>query len=74
MLARMWGEGKCHLCLVGVQTCIASMEINVAVPKETENKPKSVSKIFIHSGASTQRILHPTPEILANPWLPLSYS
>jgi hypothetical protein len=43
MLARMWNKRHTPPLLLEVQICIATMEINMAVPQKLENK--STSKI-----------------------------
>ena len=40
VLAWMWSKRNTHLLLVGVQTCIATMEISVVVPQEDVNLPQ----------------------------------
>lgn len=37
MLVRMWVREDSHPLLAGLKTCIATMEINAAVPQEAMN-------------------------------------
>lgn len=41
MLERMWSKANTHPLLVGIQTCKATMEFSVAVPRQDENQPTS---------------------------------
>ena len=41
MLERMWSKGNTHPLLVGMQTCVTTLEISVEVFKETGSQPTS---------------------------------
>lgn len=44
MLAKIWGKGKTHPLVMGIQTCIAIMEISVVVPQKAGNSCTSRSR------------------------------
>lgn len=55
MLVRMWSENTPPL-LVGIQTCIATVEISVAVPQKDGNYlPQDPAKSFL---GISQSMLH----------------
>jgi len=45
MLARMWNKRKTPPLLVGMQSCTASLEINMAVSQKMEDR--STSRLFL---------------------------
>ena len=47
MLARMWSKGNTPPLLVGVQTCTATMEINVVVPQKLSYLPQDTATLLL---------------------------
>ena len=43
MLERLWSKGNTHPLLVGMQTYVTSLEINVVVSQKTGDQPTSES-------------------------------
>jgi hypothetical protein len=66
MLGRMWNKENIPLLLVGVQTCIVTLEIKLEV---SQNIGNSSRPSYITSGCYTQKMLHYTTRTLAQLYL-----